>query len=31
MPFDPNSTKKAGKRSKSGSAKKERPSIKEKM
>jgi hypothetical protein len=31
MPFDPNSRKKAGKKSKRGPAKKERPSIKEKM
>ena len=31
MQFDPNSAKKAGKKSKRGSAKKERPSIKEKM
>jgi hypothetical protein len=31
MPFDPNSAKKAGKKSKRGLAKKERPSIKEKM
>ena len=31
MPFDPNSAKKAGKKSKRGLAKKEGPSIKEKM
>ena len=31
MPLDPNSAKKAGKKSKRGPAKKERPSIKEKM
>ena len=31
MPFDPNSAKKAGKKSKRGPAKKEGPSIKEKM
>jgi hypothetical protein len=31
MPFDRNSAKKAGKKSKRGSAKKEGPSIKEKM
>ena len=31
MPFDPKSAKKAGKKSKRGPAKKERPSIKEKM
>jgi hypothetical protein len=31
MPFDPNSAKKAGKKSKRGPAKKERPSIKEEM
>jgi hypothetical protein len=31
MPFDPNSAKKAGKKSKRGPAKKKRPSIKEKM
>ena len=31
MPFDPNSAKKAGKKSKRGAAKKEGPSIKEKM
>jgi len=31
MPFDQKSAKKAGKRSKRGPAKKERPSIKEKM
>jgi hypothetical protein len=31
MPFDPKSPKKAGKKSKRGPAKKERPSIKEKM
>ena len=31
MPFDPNSAKKAGKKSKRGPAKKEKPSIKEKM
>tara|TARA_B100000768_G_C11132443_1_gene312376 strand:+ start:385 stop:600 length:216 start_codon:yes stop_codon:yes gene_type:complete len=31
MPFDPNSVKKAGKKSKRGPAKKEGPSIKEKM
>ena len=31
MPFDPNSAKKAGKKSKRGSVKKEGPSIKEKM
>ena len=31
MPFDPNSAKKAGKKSKRGHAKKEGPSIKEKM
>ena len=31
MPFDPKSAKKAGKRSKRGPAKKEGPSIKEKM
>jgi len=31
MPFDPNSAKKAGKKSKRGPAKKEDPSIKEKM
>jgi hypothetical protein len=31
MPFDPNSPKKAGKKSKRGLAKKEGPSIKEKM
>ena len=31
MPFDPKSAKKAGKRSKRGPAKKEEPSIKEKM
>ena len=31
MPFDPNSAKKAGKKSKRGPAKKEVPSIKEKM
>jgi hypothetical protein len=31
MPFDPKSPKKAGKKSKRGSAKKEGPSIKEKM
>ena len=31
MPFDPNSAKKAGKKSKRGPAKKERPTIKEKM
>ena len=31
MPFDPNSGKKAGKKSKRGPAKKEGPSIKEKM
>ena len=31
MPFDPNSAKKAGKKSKRGPAKKEEPSIKEKM
>ena len=31
MPFDPNSAKKAGKKSKRGAAKKEVPSIKEKM
>ena len=30
MPFDPNSAKKAGKKSKRGPAKKEGPSIKEK-
>tara|TARA_B100000787_G_scaffold120826_1_gene90775 strand:+ start:158 stop:451 length:294 start_codon:yes stop_codon:yes gene_type:complete len=31
MPFDPNSAKKAGKKSKRGHAKKEGPSIKEKL
>ena len=31
MPFDPNSAKKAGKKSKRGPAKKEEPSIKEEM
>ena len=31
MPFDPNSAKKAGEKSKRGPAKKEGPSIKEKM
>jgi hypothetical protein len=31
MPFDPHSAKKAGKKSKRGPAKKEEPSIKEKM
>ncbi len=31
MPFDPNSAKKAGKKSKRGPAKKEGPSFKEKM
>ena len=31
MPFDPNSAKKAGKKSKRGPVKKEEPSIKEKM
>ena len=31
MPFDPKSAKKADKKSKKGPAKKERPSIKEKM
>jgi len=31
MPFDPNSAKKAGKKSKRGPAKKEEASIKEKM
>ena len=31
MPFNPNSAKKAGKKSKRGPAKKEGPSIKEKM
>ena len=31
MPFDPNSAKKAGKKSKRGPAKKDVPSIKEKM
>jgi hypothetical protein len=31
MPFDPNSAKEAGKKSKRGPAKKEGPSIKEKM
>ena len=31
MPFDPKSAKKAGKKSKRGAAKKEGPSIKEKM
>jgi len=31
MPFDPNSAKKAGKKSKRGPAKKEAPSIKVKM
>jgi len=31
MPFDPNSAKKAGKKSKRGPAKKEGPSIKQKM
>ena len=31
MPFDPNSAKKAGKKSKRGPAKKEGPTIKEKM
>jgi len=31
MPFDPNSAKKAGKKSKRGPAKKERPPIKEKL
>ena len=31
MPFDPNSAKKAGKKSKRGPAKKQGPSIKEKM
>ena len=31
MPFDPNSAKKAGKKSKRGPAKKKGPSIKEKM
>ena len=31
MPFDPNSAKKAGKKSKRGSVKKEGPSIMEKM
>ena len=31
MPFDPNSAKKVGKKSKRGPAKKEGPSIKEKM
>ena len=31
MPFDPNSAKKAGKKSKRGPAKKEGPSIKKKM
>ena len=31
MPFDPKSAKKAGKKSKRGPAKKEKPSIKEKM
>ena len=31
MPFDPKSAKKAGKKSKRGPAKKEEPSIKEKM
>ena len=31
MPFDPNSAKKAGKKSKRGPAKKEIPSIKEKI
>jgi len=31
MPFDPNSAKKAGKKSKRGPAKKEEPSIEEKM
>ena len=31
MPFDPNSAKEAGKKSKRGAAKKEGPSIKEKM
>ena len=31
MPFDPNSAKKAGRKSKRGPAKKEGPSIKEKM
>jgi hypothetical protein len=31
LPFDPNSAKKAGKKSKRGPAKKEGPSIKEKM
>jgi len=30
MPFDPNSVKKAGKKSKRGPAKKEGPSVKEK-
>ena len=30
MPFDPNSAKKAGKKSKRGPAKKEGPSVKEK-
>ena len=30
MPFDPDSAKKAGKKSKRGPAKKEKPSIKEK-
>ena len=31
MPFDPNSAKKAGKKSKRGPAKRDEPSIKEKM
>ena len=31
MPFDPNSAKKAGKKSKRGPAKKEIPTVKEKM
>ena len=31
MPFDPNSAKKAGKKSKRGPAKKEEPSINDKM
>jgi hypothetical protein len=31
MPFDPNSAKKSGKKSKRGPAKKDGPSIKEKM
>ena len=31
MPFDPNSAKKAAKKSKRGPAKKERPSVKENM